>query len=79
MHATGDTWQIEVCGVHATPSQYWLQLHLRGPFSQGLTLRVPRLDVGYVLDLVREWLDGTLPAALEPSVTGRAYLPVLTN
>jgi alkylation response protein AidB-like acyl-CoA dehydrogenase len=59
--------------------QQWVQLHLRGRVSQGLTVRVARLDAREVLSLVHDWLEGLLPAALETAVTGRAYLPVLTS
>jgi hypothetical protein len=79
--ANGHAWRVEVCGIHsaAAPAQHWLQLQLKGPVAQALTLRVARLEVGYVLQVVRDWLEGSLPAALEASVTGRAYLPAFTS
>jgi hypothetical protein len=77
--ANGETWTLDVCGVHAASRQQWVQLHLRGRVSQGLTVRVARLDAREVLSLVHDWLEGLLPAALETAVTGRAYLPVLTS
>jgi hypothetical protein len=79
LEAAGDRWRLEVCGVHSADSQHWVQLHLRGRASQGLTIRVTRLDARDVLTMVREWLEGVLPSSLESSVTGRSYLPVLTN
>jgi hypothetical protein len=77
--AHGERWRVEVCGIHSSTSQHWLQLQLRGPVTQGLTLRVPRLDFSEVLRTVEQWLEGSLPAAFETAVTGRAYLPALTN
>lgn len=79
VEADGDSWRIEVCGVHSTASRHWLQLQLCGPVAQGLTLRVERQDVPRVLGIVRDWLEGSLPAALESAVTGKAYQPVVTN
>jgi hypothetical protein len=79
LDANGDRWRIEVCGIHSSRSQHWLQLQLRGPITQSLTVRVPRLDVDYVLTLIRNWLEGSLPVVLESTVTGRAYLAAFTN
>jgi hypothetical protein len=79
LEANGRTWRIEVCGVHATPTDHWLQLHLRGPVSQGLTLRVPELDAAAVVEFVRDWLEGSLSTELEIAVTGRAYYPAVTS
>jgi hypothetical protein len=77
--ANGERWSVEVYGIHSDASQHWLQLQLRGTVTQGLTLRVPRLDLSSVLQMVQQWLEGSLPAALETAVTGRAHLPALTN
>jgi hypothetical protein len=79
VEAAGSDWRIEVCGVHSSDSQHWVQLQLRGPVNQGLTIRIPRLDTRYVLTMVCEWLEGLLPSALETSITGKSYLPLLTN
>lgn len=79
LEAAGNRWRLEICGVHSADSQHWVQLNLRGAVSQGLTIRVRRLDARDVLTMVREWLEGVLPSSLESSVTGRSYLPVLTN
>ncbi len=79
LEANSRTWTIEVCGVHSTGAQHWVQLQLCGPVAQEVTLRVPRLDAGEVVALVTRWLAGVLPAALESAVVGRAYLPAPTN
>jgi hypothetical protein len=77
--ASGERWRVEVCGIHSDGSQHWLQLQLQGSVTQHLTLRVPRFHLSEVLRTIQQWLEGSLPAALETAVTGRAYLPALTN
>jgi len=77
--ASGERWRVGVCGIHSDGSQHWLQLQLQGSVTQDLTLRVPRFDLSEVLRTIQQWLEGSLPAALETAVTGRAYLPALTN
>ena len=57
-----DEWRVEVCGVHTSGTEHWIQLNLRGLVAWGLTLRTDRLDAAGVLDKVQTWLHQTLLA-----------------
>jgi hypothetical protein len=72
VNAGGDCWLIEVCGIHSADSRHWVQVQLRGPIVQGMTIRVPRLDAQQVVTVIRDWLEGLLPSALESAVTARS-------
>jgi len=79
VEARGDCWLIEVCGIHSAGSRHWVQVQLRGPLVQGMTICVPRLDAHQVATVIREWLEGLLPSALESAVTARTYFAAPTN
>lgn len=57
-----DEWRVEVCGVHTSGTEHWIQLNLRGLIAWGLTLRTDRLDATGVLDRIQTWLHQTLLA-----------------
>jgi hypothetical protein len=71
----GEQWRVEVCGVYASDCQRWIQLNLCGPYTRGVTLRTALADVADILDLVRDWLDDSLPTRLEPCIVSQASAP----
>jgi hypothetical protein len=79
----GDTWRIEVCGVHSVVSadagnhDHWIQLNLCGPVECELTLRSACLDAAYVMSVVRDWLDDTVSSELEACLVGQCYAPAV--
>ena len=52
-----ECWRVEVCGVHSTPSHYWVQMNLRGSVSYGITVRSLVPDPAGLLETLRDWLD----------------------
>jgi len=79
VESRGATWRIELCGVHSDGDHHWIQLNLRGPVQCGLTFRSDRLDACQVVDVVRDWLDDTVPSDLEPCLIGKSYAPVVKH
>jgi hypothetical protein len=79
VEAQGDYWSIEVCGIHSAGSRHWVQLQLRGPSVQGITIRVSMLDAHQVVTVIREWLEGLLPSTLDSAVTASSYFAAPTN
>src|SRR5262249_14498255 len=75
IESSGDTWRIDVCGVHSVGDEHWIQLNLRGPVECELTLRADRLETAYVMALVRDWLDDRVPSELETCLVGKTYAP----
>lgn len=72
VQSRGNTWRIQVCGVYSTEVDRWIQLSLSGSLARGVTLRSGFRDAGEVLDLVRDWLDDSLPSDLEPCIVSQA-------
>jgi hypothetical protein len=62
LSADDDEWRLEVCGVHSSGTDHWVQLNLHGLVGWGITLRTDSLDAGGVLDRVNAWLHETMPA-----------------
>jgi hypothetical protein len=59
----GETWQIEVCGVHSADSHHWIQLSVCGNVTYGLTLKADDLDPQGIRQRVAAWLPhGTIYA-----------------
>jgi hypothetical protein len=54
---TDDEWRLEVCGVHTSGTQHWVQLNVHGVPGCGLTLRTESLDAGDLLRRVDAWLS----------------------
>jgi hypothetical protein len=52
-----DKWRLEVCGVHTSGTQHWVQLNVHGLVGCGLTLRTETLDAGDLLRRVDAWLS----------------------
>ena len=75
----GDTWRIEVCGVHTVDAEHWIQLNLCGPVECELTLRSACLEAAHVMSVVRDWLDDTVPSELEPCLVGKTYAPAVRH
>jgi len=73
IESRGDTWRIEVCGVHSAAYCYWVQLNLRGPVQCELTLRTEQLDAAQIVDIVRDWLNDSMSSDVEPCLVGKAY------
>ena len=57
--------------MYSTAVDRWIQLSLSGPFACGMTLRTGFRDADGVLDLLRDWLDGSLPTDLEPCIVSQ--------
>jgi hypothetical protein len=72
VRSRGANWRIQVCGVYSTPVDCWVQLSLSGPLACGVTLRTGFRDADAVLDLLRDWLEGSLPSDLEPCIVSQA-------
>jgi hypothetical protein len=72
VRSRGSNWRIQVCGVCSTDVDCWIQLSLSGPVICGVTLRTGFRDADTVLDLLRNWLDGSLPSDLEPCIVSQA-------
>ena len=62
-----DEWRLEVCGVHTSGTQHWVQLNVHGARECGLTLRTESLDAGQLLRRVDAWL-GLAAKTGEPSL-----------
>ena len=62
LSADDDQWRVEVCGVHSSGTQHWIQLKLHGLVGWGVTLRTDTLSASKVLDRVSAWLRQTLAA-----------------
>ncbi|HVP86791.1 MAG TPA: hypothetical protein VMU79_01820 [Casimicrobiaceae bacterium] len=71
VRSRGNNWRIQVCGVYSTAVDRWIQLSLSGPLACGMTLRTGFRDADGVLDLLRDWLDGSLPSDLEPCIVSQ--------
>jgi hypothetical protein len=71
----GSLWRVEVCGVYASDCQRWIQLNLCGPHTRGVTLRTALVEASDILDLLRDWLDDSLPTRLEPCIVSQASPP----
>ena len=64
LSTTDDEWRVEVCGVHTSGIEHWVQLHVHGtrecgltiPTECSLTLRTERLDARGLLRRVDAWL-----------------------
>jgi hypothetical protein len=63
---TEDAWRLEVCGVHSSGTQHWVQLNVHGAIGCGLTLRTENLDAGQLISRVGAWLSAALIGG-EPS------------
>ena len=63
---TEDAWRLEVCGVHSSGTQHWVQLNVHGAIGCGLTLRTENLDAGQLMSRVGAWLNAVLIGG-EPS------------
>ena len=63
---TDDAWRLEVCGVHSSGTQHWVQLNVHGTIGCGLTLRTENLDAGQLISRVGAWLNAALIGG-EPS------------
>jgi hypothetical protein len=50
-------WRVQVCGIHSSGAQHWVQLSLCGPVWCGLTLRADSFDASDILDQVAAWLQ----------------------
>jgi hypothetical protein len=57
---TEDAWRLEVCGVHSSGTQHWVQLNVHGAIGCGLTLRTENLDAGQLISRVGAWLNAAL-------------------
>jgi hypothetical protein len=77
VESQGDTWRIEICGVHSDGTHHWVQLNLNGPVQCGLTLRTERLESAHIVSMVRSWLDDSVPSDLETTLVGKLYAPAL--
>jgi hypothetical protein len=62
LSADDDEWRLEVCGVHSSGTDHWVQLNLHGLVGWGITLRTDTLDASGILDRVSAWLHETMPA-----------------
>jgi hypothetical protein len=67
LSTTDDEWRLEVCGVHTSGTEHWVQLHVHGTRECGLTLRTESLDAGDLLRRVDAWL-GLAAKTGEPSL-----------
>jgi len=74
IESRGETWRLDVCGVHSVGDDHWIQLNLCGPVECELTLRSDRLETSYVMTLVRDWLDDRVPSELETCLVGKTYV-----
>jgi hypothetical protein len=52
-----DKWRLEVCGVHTSGTQHWVQLNVHGVVGCGLTLRTESLEAAPLLRRVDAWLS----------------------
>jgi hypothetical protein len=50
------SWRIEVCGIHSSHAQNWVQLHVWGNTSYGLTLCLEALDAAPIRRMLVHWL-----------------------
>ena len=50
-------WRVEVCGVHSTDTEHWVQLNLSGPLQTALTIRSRNLDASSVLNEVSRCIE----------------------
>jgi hypothetical protein len=66
LSTTEDKWRLEVCGVHTSGTQHWVQLNVHGVVGCGITLCTETLDAGDLLRRVDAWL--TLAKTGEPSL-----------
>ena len=69
-----DKWRLEVCGVHTSGSQHWVQFTGHGLIQCGLTLRTETLDVADLLSRVDAWLNLFLSPS-SPSFPSLSSLP----
>ena len=72
VESRGHSWRVEVCGVYCRDTERWIQLTLSGPMTCGVTLRTRLMAACDVLDLLRDWLDDSLPGALESCIVSQA-------
>jgi hypothetical protein len=52
-----DEWRLEVCGIHTSGTEHWVQLNVHGALGCGLTLRTESLDASQLLRRVDAWLS----------------------
>jgi len=57
LSTTDDQWRLEVCGVHTSGTQHWVQLNVHGLVGCGLTLQTETLDARDLLRRVDAWLN----------------------
>jgi hypothetical protein len=52
----GESWNVEVCGVHSDGLDYWIQANLHGFVTYSVTFRTHELDVADIRKTLAEWL-----------------------
>ncbi len=52
----GSSWRVEVCGIHTTDQQSWVQVHLVGADEYGVTVATSDLSARTVRGLLLDWL-----------------------
>ena len=62
IEARDDEWRVEVCGVHSSTQQHWVQVNVVGPVACGLTLRTESLDASDILDRLSGWIEQSMPS-----------------
>jgi hypothetical protein len=57
LHTLDDEWRLEVCGIHTSGTEHWVQLNVHGARGCGFTLHTESLDAGDLLRRVDAWLS----------------------
>jgi hypothetical protein len=70
--AAGESWQIEICGVHSVDSHHWIQLTVSGHVSYGLTLKADELDPSSIRERIAAWLPQAMTYAPDSGVVSAA-------
>ena len=57
------SWRCDVCGIHITETDFWIQLALSGKSEHMLTLQLPRdSKTADAVKAIGDWLGGNIQA-----------------
>jgi hypothetical protein len=72
LDVAGETWQIEVCGIHSAVPYHWIQLNLCGNVTYGLTLRADELDAPRIRERLAAWVPHEMMSSPDLRVVSTA-------
>jgi hypothetical protein len=58
LRVDGESWRVEVCGIHSDGADHWVQANLHGFVNYSVTLRADELDAAEVRSTLISWLPG---------------------